>query len=159
CLMLQNTLAGEGYTVRTTTVPAEAIEISMHEHFDLVIFDLRMPGKDGLEIFKAIREYLSDIMGIVITGTPDLESNMSAMRGGVFDYLVKPFEIPELLNSIAKALEHQRVTRKLTMAQEMNALQSELLLHMSHEFKTSIENIGHQSQKLLQLVQHILDLP
>jgi CheY-like chemotaxis protein len=64
-----------------------------------------------------------------------------------------------MLNAIEKALENQRITRSLASVREMNRLQSELLLHMSHEFKTSIEDVQAQIQKLAELVNSILDLP
>jgi CheY-like chemotaxis protein len=81
------------------------------------------------------------------------------MRAGVFDYIAKPFELDTILYSVQKALESQQMNRSLMNAREMNRLQSEILLHMSHEFKTSIREAQAHIQKLSELVNSILELP
>ncbi len=65
----------------------------------------------------------------------------------------------ELLIAVAKALEHQRLHRMLVSTQEMNRLQYELLLHMSHEFKSSLETFESESRRMRQIVTDILELP
>jgi DNA-binding response OmpR family regulator len=157
--MLTYALVSKGYLVETAASPEDAIQKARTASFNLMILDLKMPEVSGLELLKVVKQYSSDMMAIVMTGSPDLESTIESMRAGVFDYIAKPFDLETILNSVEKALENQRVTRALTSAHEMNRLQSEILLHMSHEFKTSIQDVQAQIQKLAELVNSILELP
>jgi len=157
--MLVFSLSSKGYTIDSAVTAEEAIEKARHTAFDLMIVDLKMPQMDGLELLKTIKTYTSDIVAIMMTGMPDLESTIEAMRAGVFDYIAKPFELDTILYSVQKALENQQMNRSLLNAREMNRLQTEILLHMSHEFKTSIRDMQAQMQKLSELVNSILELP
>jgi len=157
--MLVFSLSSKGYLIDAMTSASEAIEKAKTERYDLMLIDLNMPEMDGLELLKAVKNYTSDIVAIVMTGCPDLQTTIESMRMGVFDYLAKPFDLDTMLITVEKALESQRMTRALASAHEMNRLQSELLLHMSHEFKTSIQEVQAQIKRLAELVNCILDLP
>ena len=157
--MLVFSLSSKGYVVSAATTAQDAIEQAKSAAFDLMIVDLKMPEMDGLELLKTIKNYTSDIVTIMMTGVPDLESTIESMRAGVFDYIAKPFELDTILYSVQKALESQQMNRSLMNAREMNRLQSEILLHMSHEFKTSIREAQAHIQKLSELVNSILELP
>ena len=157
--MLVFSLSAKGYRVDTAASAGEAVEKARNEHFDLMLVDLKMPDVNGLELLRAVKRYTSDIVAIIMTGAPDLESTIESMRAGVFDYIAKPFDLETILTTVEKALENQRTARALVSAQELNRLQSELLMHMSHEFKTSIQDVQAKIQNLADLVNSILDLP
>jgi DNA-binding response OmpR family regulator len=157
--MLVFALTSKGYVVEMAASADEAMQKAKVTPFNLMIIDLNMPAFGGLDLLKMVKQYSFDLVAIVITGSPNLESTIESMRAGVFDYIAKPFELETIVNSVEKALESQRVTRALTSANEMNRLQSEILLHMSHEFKASIRDVQMQVQKLAELVNSILELP
>ena len=157
--MLVFSLSAKGYRVDAAASSNEALEKAKNEPYNLMLIDLKMPDMDGLELLKTVKRYTSDVVAIIMTGCPDLQTTIESMREGVFDYIAKPFDLETIINTIEKALENQKTTRELTCAHEMNRLQSELLLHMCHEFKTSVQEIQGQNQKLAELVDSILDLP
>lgn len=70
---------------------------------DVVLLDLRMPGMDGLEILKKIKQAEPSIEVIMLTGLGDLKSMEEGMNSGAFDYIVKPVDIEELIVKIEKA--------------------------------------------------------
>lgn len=111
-------LSEEGYAVRT----AESGEVGLEEVSravpDLVIMDIRMPGMSGMEAFKAIREIDPKLPVIIMTAFGTTETAIEATKLGAYDYVVKPFEIPDLLNLIEQALDAGRFMRSRV---EMNA--------------------------------------
>lgn len=76
--------------------------------FDLVLLDIRMPGKDGVEVMRAAREIAPSTVIILLTGHATVESAIAAVREGAHDYLLKPASTEELLNSIADGLAKRR---------------------------------------------------
>ena len=104
-------LADEGHTVQTA--PTGEAGIAMVREFvpDLVITDVRLPGMNGLETFKAIRQIESKLPVIVMTAFGTTETAIEATKMGAFDYVLKPFEIPDILALIEQALEVGRFVR------------------------------------------------
>ncbi len=98
-------LSQEGYRVLLAASGEQGIQILERERPHLIFLDIRLPGKGGMEILRIIKEKDPRIPVIVITayGTTDLA--IEAIRAGAFDYVLKPFEIPELLNLIKNALK------------------------------------------------------
>ena len=132
--MLSFALSQKGYQIRLASTAAQAVSIVKNEPVDLVICDLSLSGESGLGVLKQFKTYISDLEIIVITGCPNLESTLQALRMGAFDYIAKPFELDQMYAAVAGAVEHQRLSRGLLCAEEMNRLQFELLLNTGHEF-------------------------
>ena len=104
-------LTEEGHAVRTASTGEAAIAI-VHEFVpDLVVMDVRLPGMSGLEAFKAIREIEPKLPVIVMTAFGTTETAIEATKLGAFEYVLKPFEIPEILALIDQALEAGRFMR------------------------------------------------
>lgn len=78
----------------------EAIAAIQRQEFDVVVLDLRMPGMDGLEVLRQIKEMQPRVEVVLLTGYASMESGIEGMRLGAFDYLVKPCEIEELISKI-----------------------------------------------------------
>jgi two-component system, cell cycle sensor histidine kinase and response regulator CckA len=110
---IKKILVSEGFIVETASNGEDALRCLSNASFDLVITDLRMPGLDGFDLIRKIKEIDEDIEAIVLTGHATLENAIDALRlGGVFDYLTKPLEdIDDLLNTVRQALE-KRALRK-----------------------------------------------
>lgn len=84
------------------------------EHpFDVLILDLYMPGKTGLEVFEAARRIDTEIQALVMTGNASVETAVEALRAGAYDYLMKPLESLAVFElSLTRALEHRHLLRE-----------------------------------------------
>ncbi|QQR72483.1 MAG: response regulator [Holophagales bacterium] len=85
---------------------------SLAPHPELVLLDLEMPGLSGLEVLRWIKALDEDIQVVVISGLQDLETVRLCLRDGAYDYLVKPFVLEDLGNTISRALERGRLIRQ-----------------------------------------------
>lgn len=106
--MLREFLCGKGYEVVAVRSGEEALDMSSAGKFQVGLFDLRLPGMDGIELARRFREVDPDIVTIIMTGYPSLESVVEATKGGVYDYIVKPFRLVELERMLERALEEKR---------------------------------------------------
>ncbi len=97
-------LKREGYELRTVLSGAEAIEVLDSGWPQVVITDLMMPGIDGLELLRHIRESSPTLPVIMITGYATLRTALQALREGAFDYITKPFTRAELQGVVVRAV-------------------------------------------------------
>jgi len=104
-------LSSEGHAVLTNATGEGGLKLVTIEHPDLVIMDVRLPGLDGLQTFKAIHEKEPKLPVIIMTAYSSTEIAIQATKLGAFDYVLKPFDIPEMLSTVTKALEAGRVMR------------------------------------------------
>lgn len=106
-------LQEEGYTVRTAASGEEGVRMVATELPDLVILDIRLPGMNGLEVFEKIHDVEPKMPVIMMTAYGTTETAIEATKRGAFDYVLKPFDIPEMLVVIEQALEAGRFMRSL----------------------------------------------
>lgn len=106
---LSERLKLRGLKVRSATRGADAVSLADNEEFDAIILDLAMPGMDGLETLRRIREKHPDAEIIMLTGHGSVKSSVEAMKLGAEDYLEKPVEISELIQKIGKARDKRVV--------------------------------------------------
>ena len=104
---LHRTLELAGYEVLPVQSAEEALDTLKVEDVDLVLTDRRLPGLDGVGLVRHIKAEHADLAIVVMTAYGSIESAVEAMRLGAEDYLVKPFEAPELLLVIRRAIEFQ----------------------------------------------------
>lgn len=98
----------EGHLVTTAADGAEAARLLAKQGVDLLVTDLRMPGMDGLTLLRKVREEQPDVEVVVLTAVGSVESAVSAMKAGAFEYLLKPVGSPaELRLTVARALERR----------------------------------------------------
>jgi two-component system NtrC family response regulator len=112
-------LEKEGFAVETASDADDALRSLAAHTADLVVSDIRMPGKDGMELFRLIRARHSGLPVVLITAYATVEKAVEAIKEGAADYLTKPFSREDLLRSVRKALELKRLTdenRKLKSA-------------------------------------------
>ena len=101
------------YNVFTAENGNEAIRIIQQIKIDVATLDLKMPGLSGIETLKEIRRIDPDIMVIIITGYGTLKSAIEAIRYGVFDYIPKPFNVPEIMCILEKAINRRKLNLKV----------------------------------------------
>jgi two-component system response regulator HydG len=102
-------LRGAGYEVDEAADGSEGCERGATGAFDVVLTDLRMGSKDGIEVLRAVKEQQPMTEVIVMTAYGTIESAVEAMRLGAFDYIQKPFTEQELLVKVQKALDNRRL--------------------------------------------------
>ncbi len=107
--VLGDLLTSEGYEVEKSLSGEEALEKHPSESFDLVLLDLLMPEMDGIEVLKNLRKIDPQVVTVIITAYASVESAISAMKSGAFDYIQKPFKHDELLLTVKRALEHRKL--------------------------------------------------
>ena len=119
-----------GFEVRAVESTDAALAAIEERDFDLVLTDLQMPGKDGLELLSTLRELRPDTPVILMTAFGSIQTAVRAMRAGALDYVTKPFEAETLLVAIERALEHRALeeeNRRLRRAVERTASFGELV--------------------------------
>ena len=104
-------LIEEGYDIETAPSGETGLEMVNQNLPDLVILDMKLPGMNGLETFKAIHDIEPKLPVIIMTAYGTTETAIEATKMGAFDYILKPFDIPEMLTIIKQALEAGRFMR------------------------------------------------
>ena len=95
-------LRGEGYQVGTAASGEEGLAALKKESYDLVLLDIGLPGMNGIEALAEIKRLSPDILVIMITAFEDIDTVISAMKLGAFDYLIKPTETDDLSSSLPR---------------------------------------------------------
>jgi len=111
--IIARNLSAEGYAVHTAQNVAEALAVLERTPIDLVITDLRMPGADGLELVRHVRQHHRWTGVVMVTGYATVGGAVAAMREGVEDYLPKPFSDDELRSAVRSTLGKIRARRDL----------------------------------------------
>jgi two-component system nitrogen regulation response regulator GlnG len=111
CWGLRQMGEGMGHEVVTASSAEEALDAVDSYRPDTIILDIRLPGMDGLTAIDHFRQRLGDIPIIVITAFGDLNTAVQAVRSGSFDYIVKPFDLQQVRNSVLRALKFERQDR------------------------------------------------
>ena len=111
--MLEISLASEGYDVFTAESGKAGLEIFGRENPKLILTDIKMPGMDGVEVLKRIKEKDSEAEVIVITGHGDMDSAVAALRCGASDFLTKPIRDEALMLTL------ERAKQKISIAQQL----------------------------------------
>jgi len=112
-------LSGNGYVIYSAGSGQKAIEIARETPLDLAILDYRLPDRDGISVYEAIRTYQPDTVGIIVTGYPSMEVAIEALRKGISGFVLKPFTPAELRQAVSEALTHRRLQRENARLQAM----------------------------------------
>ena len=104
-------LGEEGYSVESAASGEAALELVHKKVPDLVVLDMRLPGMNGFETFQSIHEIEPKLPVIIMTAYGTTETAIEATKMGAFDYVLKPFDIPDMLKVIEQGLEAGRFMR------------------------------------------------
>lgn len=105
CIMLKNWLGKRGFEVENAFSYKEAVKKLDKETFDLVLTDLRLPDKDGIDLLRLIKEKTPMTQVLLMTGYADIQTAVTAMKLGAFDYVAKPVIPDEILKKLQEALK------------------------------------------------------
>ncbi|WP_367768382.1 sigma-54 dependent transcriptional regulator [Flavobacterium sp. WC2421] len=143
-LLHRNLKAQNFHTYKASSV-TEAIEILKLSTIDLLITDLQMPGINGIELIKYVREHFPLIPKLVITGFPSVDSAVEAVKSGAIDYLAKPFTNEELKKAVQNLIDSkEKINNSIAVVKSLSV-------------DTNMEYAGivGQSQQIVELVDLI----
>lgn len=103
CWTLTEALKDEGHTCRQASSAEEGLEVAREFQPQVILLDVRLPGRSGLEVLAELKSISSQAPVIVMTAFGDLQTAVKAVASGAFEYLVKPFELDDALQLVARA--------------------------------------------------------
>lgn len=145
-LIVRESLGGwlerDGHKVEKAASGEEALEKCRDTRYDILLLDIKMEGMSGLEVLKKVKENDPDVSVVMITAYGSIPSAIEAMKGGAYEYLLKPFDPDELMVLIEKIMKHQAETRETQFLREQ------------YKERTRFESMIGQSRAL----QEVFDL-
>ena len=113
CKRLRPAFLKAGYEVVTFTDSASALARVEGARFDIVITDLKMEGVDGMHFLTRVKELSPETGVVVITGFATLDTAKESFRKGAFDFVAKPFKLSDILDTVRRIEDKQRLDRGL----------------------------------------------
>lgn len=107
--ILSDLLVHEGFRVMTASNGVEALELLERHRIELVISDMKMPEMGGMELLEHIRDRYPHVVTLMITAFSTVETAIESMKRGAFDYVMKPFNVDQLIHAVHRAREQQRL--------------------------------------------------
>ena len=139
-------LKEEGYTVKSAASGESGIKIIEDNCPDVVILDVRLPGMSGLEAFRLIHRIEPKLPVIIMTAYASTETAIEATKLGAFDYVLKPFDIPDMLLMIRNALDAGRFMRSpVTLNKLPDNLKRDAIIGSSPAMQEIYKAIGRVS--------------
>ncbi|WP_417375087.1 sigma-54-dependent transcriptional regulator [Gimesia maris] len=118
CELIEIDLRLRGLQVDWFTDATQAISAIDHNNYDVVLTDIRMPGTTGLQLCQQLTEFRPDIPVVLMTAFGSLETAVSAMRAGAYDFITKPIEMDLLAITVRRAIDHHRLTEQVRLLKE-----------------------------------------
>ncbi|MDI3515249.1 MAG: hypothetical protein PWP40_2478 [Rhodocyclaceae bacterium] len=154
---LERTLARRCGMVQSAADAEHAAALMARLHFDLLILDIALPGKSGIEWLHELREhgYMGDV--ILVTAFADMETAIDALRGGASDFILKPFRVDQILNSIKRCFERARLAREnFVLRRELAGLAADPIGLVGHspameQLRAMVRRIGQMPSTVLLL--------
>ena len=112
--LLTESLGERGFRAAAADSGEKAIELLGRRDFSVALVDLRLPGRDGLDIVREMSSVAPDTAILIMTGYPTLDSAIQAIRQGAHDYIVKPFRVEEVIGALEKAIAEQTMRAEIS---------------------------------------------
>ena len=106
--VLETILEDEGYTVESADTAKKGIEKSEKSFYNLALIDVRLPDMEGIELLAKMRDTKPKMRKIIITGYPTLQNAVAAVNKGADAYVMKPFDVEKILQTIRDQLKTQK---------------------------------------------------
>lgn len=150
-ILLSKFLTRNGFEVTTSTNGTNALDLMTREPFNLVLCDFRLEDTDGREMLRKIKTTYPDTGVIIITGYSDIKLAVELIKMGAYDYITKPLYPDEILNTINKAIEAQKVINQ--RGNQTNETNNKRKYKESSTPKEFVVGKGTASQELLKQIK------
>jgi two-component system alkaline phosphatase synthesis response regulator PhoP len=148
-------LAGEGYTVETATDGTAGLKRAIAEPFDLVILDVMLPGKNGLDVCRELRQQGKDVAVLLLTAKSQLTDRVVGLKLGADDYVTKPFEPPELLARVEALLRRVKKEKLPPVARfQFGAVDIDFEKGVVRKGDAAVNLAGKEMELLRYLIDH-----
>lgn len=107
-------LEDEGYTVETAETAKKGIQKSEKSFFNLALIDVRLPDMEGIELLGKLKDTKPKMRKIIVTGYPTLQNAVAAVNKGADAYVMKPFDVEKILQTIKEQLQKQKDEKSFT---------------------------------------------
>jgi response regulator RpfG family c-di-GMP phosphodiesterase len=155
CQLLNDALLRAGYQCQSCSTGEEALNVLKREPFDIVITDLYMPGLSGMSLLEQGSRVRPESAFLLATGESDARVGVEAMKNGAADYLVKPFPITSLMESVRRAQQKKRrASQPGDGAKRLKALASRRKVQL----RKALEEIDHLYDETVETLGAALDL-
>ena len=116
--LLNKRLSDEGYQCQEASNAEQALYILRNDTVSLVVLDIRMPGKSGIELLPEIKDSFQNIAVVMATATIDISVAVQCMKQGAYDYVTKPFDLDDVAISVGRALEKRMLELQIKEYQQ-----------------------------------------
>src|SRR3954471_19647347 len=149
-------LGAAGYLCKQAGSGMEALAVlNSGDEFELMLSDLMMADLDGIGLLERTKEKYPDMPVVMVTAVHDISVALAAIRNGAYDYLLKPFEREQLLNTVSRALENRRL--KVENRDYQTNLES-LVQQRTKQWQTAMANLERSYDITLEALGDALDL-
>jgi two-component system copper resistance phosphate regulon response regulator CusR len=150
---LQKGLEAERHSVRIANTGEEAFFLISTEHFDLLLLDIMLPGRDGIEILTALRQKDRTVPVLILTSRDAIEDRVQGLDAGADDYLVKPIAFPELLARV-RAIARRTSFVEAEAILKLAGLEMDLLRHAASREGRELTLTSREFELLEYLLRH-----
>ena len=111
--LLEEYLSESNYDIQVINDGSSAIELLSRQHFDVVLSDIMLPGVDGMTILKKVGGDFARTIVVLMTGYSGIDDALSAVKQGAYDFVNKPFQLPEIKIRLNNAAAYQKLLRQI----------------------------------------------
>jgi len=153
CDYMQTLLERDGYQVKTMSDPTGVTAELKKNDYHLVILDLMMPKRDGIEVLREIRKQDKDIAVVIFTGYPNLDTAVASMKLDAVDYIKKPFNVDEFRAVIARVMRKKGLS--LTPEEELHKVIGDTIRTYRKEQNLTLKQMARRTGLSVSLLSQI----
>ncbi len=152
--LLGRRLAQSGFEVSTANSGAEALSKISQLDFSTVLLDMRMPGMSGIDVLRRLTVDRPEICIIMVTAVDDATTAVEAMKLGAYDYVIKPFNLDDVVLRVRRAVEKSNLRREAENKRlELERKVLELTGHLQQRFGELVETLAREHKLIYQLAE------
>lgn len=141
-----------GYAATAVASGEEAVASMAQEEVDVVLLDVRMPGVSGLDVLDELRKRNPDTSVIIATAVAEVQTVITAMRSGAYDYVLKPFNLEDVALKIDRALERRvLVMQNRRYQQHLEEMVEEQRVRLQQQFKELVQSLSREHSAYYEL--------
>ena len=153
--LLAEILREDGYSCLGCHSSLEALHVIGAQRFDVALSDVHMPGIDGMELLRLVREQHPELPMVMVTGEGDIRVGVQAMKEGAYDYLLKPLNSGAVLVSVKQVLKRRRMEEEL---EKYRLLLEEMVDQRTSQLRQALAQIEQNFEETLQALATALEL-